>query len=282
MPDIAVLHPQLAHFVIALTIFGVLFRLVSLTGRLRFLNPAASILIIAAALFSVFSVTSGDQAHGPVERIPGAEEPLVEHEEWGERTRNLLLALAAFEVVSLAFSGSQRRERFTKAIRYSSAVLGLLAIFFVYETGEHGGELVYGFGGGVGTRIGEPEHVQNALIAGLYNAAMQDRQAGRGEEAARLFAELERRRPNDQSVRLFVIESTLRDRKDPAAALAALRGFAPGDNRNLQARVGLLKVDAFQASGQADSARALMAQLQKDFPNNGRVQRRAQELQSGR
>jgi hypothetical protein len=80
----------------------------------------------------------------------------------------------------------------------------------------------------------------------------------------------------------LAIESLLLDRKDPNAALAALRGFAAGEDAALARRVGLMKVDAFVAAAQLDSARAVMAQLQKDYPDNQRVRDRAAQLQAGR
>jgi uncharacterized membrane protein len=279
IPNLAAFHPQLAHFVIVLMVVGVAFRLVSLTGKLRFTSPAATVLLVTGALFSWVAVRSGTDAHGPVERIPGARDAVVEHEEWGERTRNLFIGIAALELLGLAFMNDRRRH-IARYVHIASALAGVVGVAFVYETGEHGGELVFAYGGGVGTRSGEAADVQNLLVAGLYNAAQQDREQGRKEDAARLIEELERRRPNDPGVRLMAIESMLQDRNDAKGALDALRGFFVDDPR-LAPRVGLLRVDAFEAAGQPDSARAVMTALQRDFPENARVKARAARLQSG-
>ncbi len=276
--DIGVYHPQIVHFVVALLFVGVILRLVSLTGRLRFTGPAAATLILVGTLASVAAVKSGDEAHGPAERIPGAREAVHEHEEWGERTRNLFLLVSLLEIGVLVLSTrGEERRKLARGVGAASAAVGLVGLFFLYETGEHGGELVYSYAGGVGTRSGEPQDVQNLLVAGLYHAAQQDREAGRKEDAARLVAELERRRPNDPSVRLIAIESMLKDRGDAAGALAALRGFAAGDNQQLRVRSGLLRVDALEAAGQPDSATALLQQLQRDFPESGAVKNRAKK-----
>jgi uncharacterized membrane protein len=283
MPDIGVFHPQIVHFVIALLVVGVIFRLISLTGRFRFTSPAATTLIVAGTLAALLAAKSGDDAHGPAERIPGARDAVVNHEEWGHRTRNLFLAIATLEIIVLILgTQGEKRQQVTRGAAIVSAGLGLIGLFFLYETGEHGGEIVYEYAGGVGTRSGDPEDVENLLIAGLYNNAIKDRAAGKGEDAARLIAELERRRPNDPEIRVLAIESLLLDRKDPNAAVAALRGFAAGDNEALLRRVGLLKVDAFVAAAQLDSARAVMAQLQQAFPDNQRVRDRAAQLQTGK
>ena len=102
MPDIASFHPQIVHFVVVLLIVGVLFRLVSFTGKVPFTNAAATTLIVFGALAAVVAVESGMQAHGPAERVPGAREAVMEHEEWGERTRNVFLVVAVLELVGLA------------------------------------------------------------------------------------------------------------------------------------------------------------------------------------
>ena len=90
-------------------------------------------------------------AHGPAERVPGAREAVQEHEHWGNRSRNILIVLAGLEALVLIWS-SHRAGRVFKLL---SAGTGLVAGFFLYETGEHGGELVYSYAGGVG-RTGDP------------------------------------------------------------------------------------------------------------------------------
>ena len=56
----AELHPQIVHVTIILALVGVLCRLVSLTGRVAFAGPAASTLLIAAAL-AVSGYTLADE-----------------------------------------------------------------------------------------------------------------------------------------------------------------------------------------------------------------------------
>src|SRR5918996_1434584 len=100
-PSFAATHPQVVHFVVALLIVGVLFRLVALSGKVKWTGPAATTLLVLGGIASWVAAKSGTAAHGPVERIPGARDAVVEHEEWGERTRNLFVVISLFELAAL-------------------------------------------------------------------------------------------------------------------------------------------------------------------------------------
>lgn len=274
MPNLAVFHPQVVHFVLGLLIVGVLFRLVALTGKLSWTGPAATALILLGTAASVVAVKSGDDAHGPVERVPGSRPTVVEHEEYGERTRNIFLVVSLLELASLAIAGKGQR-----ILRLGSAAIGLVGLWVLYETGEEGGKLVYSYAGGVGIRTGDPEDVSRLLLAGQYHQAMLDRKNGKGAEAAALISEIARRYPADTSVILMHIESTLRDLNDPAGALAALDAFVPpADNRRLVMSAGMLRVDALIAGGQKDSARAALEELMKAIPDNARLRAKLDSL----
>ncbi len=273
--SLASLHPQIVHFVIALLFGGVLFRCIALTGRAAFTGPAAAVSLLVGTLGAVLAVKSGTDAHGPVERVPGARAAVMEHEEWGERTRNIFLVVAALEIAALI----PAMQRWRMGVHVASAVVGLAGAFWLYEAGEHGGELVYAYAGGVGIRSGNPDDVGRLLVAGLYHQAMLDRQAGRTAEAAELIVQLAQRFPDDTSARLLVIESLIVDKKNGKAALAALAPFpaAPG-SRFLRLRVGLLRADAFVAAGMPDSAKVTLEAMSREFPNNHAVEERQGKL----
>jgi uncharacterized membrane protein len=278
LPDIGEFHPQIVHFVIALLFVGVGARVLSLLplpARFGFLSPAAAALIILGSVASVAAAWSGDDAHDPVERVPGARPAVQAHERWGERTRNVFIAVGLLEIVGLAL-GARAAARGVRAV---SALAGLAGLAVLYEAGEHGGDLVYEYAGGVGIHSGDTTDVTRLLVAGLYHAALKERAAGRPEQAARLMAELGRQMPGDTNVRFLLIESTFRDSKDPAAALTALDAVqvAPGDRR-LEQRVTLLRADALVASGRKDSARALIQALVAQAPNDPRLKQRLEAM----
>jgi len=273
--SLAALHPQIVHFVIALLLAGVVFRCIALTGRAAFTGPAAAVLLLVGTLGAVLAAKSGTDAHGPVERVPGSRAAVVEHEAWGERTRNIFLVVAALEIAALMPAA----RRWRRGVHLASAVVGLVGAFSLYEAAEHGGELVYAYAGGVGIRSGNPDDVGRLLVAGLYHEAMLDRKAGRTAEAAHLIGQLAQRNPNDTSARLLVIESLIVDQKDGRAALAALAHFpATPDSRFLRFRVGLLRGDAFVSAGMPDSARATLEAMSREFANNRAVEERMAKL----
>jgi uncharacterized membrane protein len=262
MPEIGYFHPQFVHFAVVLCFVGVTFRLISLTGKAPWTNQAAAALLIVGGVVAVLTAMSGQQAHGPVERIPGAAAAVTEHEEWGQNARNVLIGVALVELLAIAFS----QAAVVKGLRLLSAAGGLAGGFAIFEAAEHGGELVYEYAGGPGIRSGQSADVTHLLVAGLYNQAMADRAAGDSAGAARLIDELARRMPNDNGVRLAVIESRIKDRHDAAGALADLKALDAGDDRRVKFRKAFLTADAYKAAGHLDSARAVLEELKKGAP----------------
>lgn len=271
----AELHPVVVHVTIVLAVVGVAFRLLSFYGpAASFAGPAAIALILVSAVSSIPSAQSGIDAHGPVERVPGARPAVVEHEEWGLRARNILLGLGALELIGLAL----RRSPKVKFVRIASAVVGVAAAFAVYEAGEHGGELVYSYAGGVGLRTGDPKDVERLLVAGAYHQSQADRKAGRAADAAALIATTANRFPNDPEIQMFAAESLLLDQKNPQAAIDALNAVAPpADNRILVGRKATLQADAYEAAGDKAQAIAVLEKAVAAFPNP-RMQQRIDAL----
>ena len=282
MPTIASFHPIIVHFVIALLFVGVGFRIVSLTPWFRFTNYGATTLILIGTLAAVLAAKSGTEAHGPVERIPGARTAVQEHEEYGESARNVFLGVAALELIALGLARSASRMRYARWVHVASALVGIFGLIPLYEAGEHGGELVYSYAGGPGLRTGDPRDVERLLLAGLYNQSRVDRREHRPEAAAALVNEMVKRFPNDIEVQLLRPESLLLDTKDYPAAMAALSQIrvAPNDAR-LGARHATMRADIYLAMGRRDSARAVLSQAVTAFPRNTRLKAKLDSVSRG-
>ncbi len=274
MPDIGFYHPLIVHFAIGLVMVGVLFRWISFSGRALFTGPAAAALIFLGTAAAVAAAWSGNAAHVAVEDIPGIATAVRAHQTWGERTRNILLAVALCEGLALVLV---RRGRAQPAL-LASGVLGLVSVFCIVQTGQRGGELVYAHAGGVGIRSGDPADVGRLLLAGLYHQAQLDEKANRSADAAILMEIAARRFPSDEAVQVLAAESLLVDRHDPAAALAALsKVMVPTDERRWRFRHGWLTADALDALGQTAAAQATLRNLLAEFPDSERVRRRLEQ-----
>lgn len=279
MPNLAQFHPQIVHFAVALLLVGVAFRFVSLTGKLKWTSHAASALLLLGTVAILAAVRSGDDAHGPVERMPGLLDSVHNHEEAGELARNLFLVVAAIELLALGLATRTSAMRYVRIAHVASALAGVVGGRMLYITAEKGGELVYSFAGGPGIRSGEAIDKQRLLMAGLYHQALQDREDGKRADAARLFDEMALRLPEDVTIRLLRAESMLRDRDDAAGALAATRSVVvDSTNARLATRKASLTADIFLAMGMPDSARAVLAPVVAAFPANTRLKARLDSI----
>ena len=275
MENLGYFHPVVVHFALGLLTAGVLFRLVSLTGRAPFAGPAALSLIVLGTAAAALAVASGEAAHGPVERVPGAAAAVLAHEEWGERARTAFFVVLGAEALALVL----RRFGREKPARWLAAAVGTGALASLMYAGYLGGQLVYSYAGGVGIRTGDPADVDRLLVAAIYHRSQADRKAGRGDDAARLLEEAARRYPGDLGIQLLVAESKLLDLKDPAATVGMLSHLSvPRGERRLRLRHAFLLADALVASGQKDAARATLQTLRTDYPEDERVRRRLEEL----
>jgi uncharacterized membrane protein len=279
--DLAPLHPIVVHFAIGLLMAGVLFRLASLAGehllggRLAFAGPAACVLLLAGAVAAFGALKSGEAAEGAAEDIPGAHDAVEDHQKWANRTFWLFAVVAALEAGALVL------RRFGKAAPAvaASGLLGLGGLYLLYETGEHGGEVVYSHAGGVGTRTGDPKDVGRLLLAGLYQQAVLDRGEGRRGDAAALIETAAVRFPGDLEVQLLLAESQLEDRKDAALATTTLsRLQIPREEARLRLRHGILLVDAILASGHVEAAKATLQNLASEFPDSALVRERMRRI----
>src|SRR5258706_8403859 len=280
MPNLAAFHPQIVHFAIVLVVVGVVFRWISLTGRAAFTGPAAAVLLLAGRVAAVLAVQSGTDAHGPVERVPGARTAVQEHEEAGHWARNVFLVIAVLEIGALVFT--RRSARVAQGLTWASALVGLAGLGAIYKAGDRGGDLVYSYAGGVGIRSGDTTDVSRLLIAGLYHSAQAARTRHDSAAAAELFAEIARRFRDATTVRFLAIESLVHARNEGKGALAALARFSvPADNPRLRIRYDFLKADAFVAAGRSDSARATLERLAAQFPDNPRIKDRLAQMAQG-
>jgi len=275
MPDIGYYHPQIVHFVIAGLMLGIVFRLVSLTGKLPWTDRAATAVLLLGTLAAVFAVTSGTNTHELSERIPGAAAAVQAHEDAGKDVRNLFLFISAIEIAALI----PALAKWKKYLIMASAAVCLWGAYEVYDVGRLGGIVVYSFAGGVGERTNDTTDVNHTMVAALYNRALLDRDQKNSAGAAQEFEELARRFPNDPQIQMAYAQSLIMDKKDGAAAMAQLAKLpVPADTSRLWGRYQSTKADAFIAMGQTDSAKAILTALVAKFPQSQRLKDKLAKL----
>jgi hypothetical protein len=201
----------------------------------------------------------------------------MEHEEWGIRARNIFLAVAVLELIAAALAS--RKPQQARVFAMGAAAIGLVGVGALYEAGEHGGELVYNYAGGIGIRSGNPQDVGNLLVAGLYHQAGLDRAAGKGADGAALIDLAAARNPQNFELQLISVEWTTDVKKDPADALRRLDQMTlpVGDNR-LKIRAAMARSSALAASGNLEAAKQVLLTLKSEFPTSPQIQRRLDEL----
>jgi hypothetical protein len=201
----------------------------------------------------------------------------VDHEDAGIWARNVFLVVAVLELIALATR--RRHVNVARGALWGSALVSVFGVTALYKAGDQGGDIVYRYAGGVGTRYNDTTDVNRLYLAALYHKAQQARARHDSARAAELFGQLARQYPNDTTVRFLYIESLVRDRHNGRAALRQLADFSvpPGDRR-LRLRHGFLTADAYLADGKPDLARATLETLGRDFPDVQRIKDRLAEL----
>jgi uncharacterized membrane protein len=147
-------HPKVVHFAIAFLLVYPLLELAALLFKKEYLAKTAQIMLIIGVVSAIGAVLTGNQA-GAVAAMwedQGAMIPfgaITAHEEYANITLWFFTAILLFRTM-LVLS-----KKFYGIYRYIIVVLALIGTYFVYETGELGGDLVYKHG--VGTELKKEE-----------------------------------------------------------------------------------------------------------------------------
>lgn len=146
------LHPALVHFPIALILLGTVVAMAAVFFSRWHLPWVAAGLLVAGSLGAVAATwTGGNDAELAGEVSPRVDQILEQHEEWGERTRNLALVAAALAV---AAASTSRFRKTTLSLGIATALMALASSYAVAETGHYGGQLVYKHAVGINTAAG--------------------------------------------------------------------------------------------------------------------------------
>ncbi|WP_445664338.1 DUF2231 domain-containing protein [Fodinibius sp. AD559] len=147
------IHPILVHFPIAIILLAVLMEL------LNFFLPddwwddlKSTILYGIGAISAIVAYYSGTWAADSVFLPSQAQNVLNSHSDWALWTVWFFVGYVVLRI------GLHRYKTFDrKSIKVVVFILALPGVFLLYETGDHGAELVFGYGAGTGQLLQQEE-----------------------------------------------------------------------------------------------------------------------------
>lgn len=148
------IHPLLVHFPIVLLIAAVLFDAIRLVfKKLKWLEKSALLLYIIGTITIVVTYFTGQSAADGID-IPSKAIPAVsDHADWAEIT---LWFFIVFSVVRISIGLWIKSLK--QALTVVIVIIGFIGIYLLYQTGDHGAKLVFGYGLGTGKIITKNEH----------------------------------------------------------------------------------------------------------------------------
>jgi uncharacterized membrane protein len=154
MEFLAKIHPEVIHFPIAFLLGYALFEILGIFLKKEFLSKTAHLLLLIGVLGLIAAVLTGNQAKDVAHNLSKSGisisfKAINEHEYYANITLWFFAALLVLRTMAVI------KKRFTGMIKYSFIILSLIGSFLVYETGEHGGSLVYKHGIGTELKIME-------------------------------------------------------------------------------------------------------------------------------
>jgi uncharacterized membrane protein len=147
-------HPRVIHFAVAFISIYPLFELLALLFKKEYLDKAAHLILFIAVLSAVGAVLTGNQAE-KVASLWEEQGAIIPFGEINEHSEYANITLWFFTAILLLRTLFVIRKKYSGAFRYLIVVLAFVGLYFVYETAEHGGNLVYKYG--VGTELVKPE-----------------------------------------------------------------------------------------------------------------------------
>ncbi|MCE1188120.1 MAG: hypothetical protein LWX56_03180 [Ignavibacteria bacterium] len=165
MEFLAQFHPKIVHFPIALFITYAFLEATAVVWKKDFIRNAAFLLLGLGVLSALAALFTGNQAASMAEKWDEAGVKVISaipfqvmrhHEEWATITTWWFTGLLILRV--LVYLYIQRKNRYPQFKVFAFPIIAILALvgcYFLFETGEHGGHLVYKKG--VGTELIRPD-----------------------------------------------------------------------------------------------------------------------------
>lgn len=149
LPDWAPnIHPMIVHFPLVLLIFAALFDVAGLIlKKFTWLEKSALLLYLLGTIAAGVAFLSGRAASDGLDIPSKVISAVNNHADWAEIT---LWFFIIYTIVRLSFAFGFKLIPFAKIIVFPLVLIGLTGIYFLYNTGDRGAKLVFGYGLGTG------------------------------------------------------------------------------------------------------------------------------------
>ena len=152
MEFLAQFHPKLVHFPIALLMAYLLCEFIGGVFRKDFFSKAAHLLLLLGVLGALAAVLTGNQAEDAFDYWNKASSDILEqHQFWANLTLWYFSGLLVIRTILVL------KKKFNDMFRYIFILLAAVGAYFVFQTGEQGGKMVYTHGVGTQYKIQQME-----------------------------------------------------------------------------------------------------------------------------
>lgn len=146
MEFLAQLHPKIIHFPIAFLLVYLVLEILGAVFKKDFFSKAAHLFLFFGVLGALAAVLTGNQAEDAFK-------------EWNKTTSSILETHSTYANITLWYFTALLvirtflvlRKKFGNLFKYLFCLLGIVGAYYIYQTGEQGGEMV--FRHGVGTQF---------------------------------------------------------------------------------------------------------------------------------
>ncbi len=143
------IHPIIIHFPIVLLIVAVLFDLAGLVfKKFSWLRNSAITLYIFGTIFALIAFFTGKDAADSLTLLPQVITHLTDHADWANIT---VWFWGIFTLVRILVHFGFKNAKLLFVLPLIS--IGLVGLYFVYQTADHGAKLVFGYGLGTGNLV---------------------------------------------------------------------------------------------------------------------------------
>ncbi len=147
------IHPMVVHFPIAILILAMgLNAFAFFVSEKWWDEKKTTFIYVLGSIAAIVTYFTGRSAADTVFLPTEAQSLLTDHADWALWT---VLFFSVYAIIRIALHWFKKLEK--KSVQAVAFVLALPGLFFLFETGEYGATMVYGYGVGTGQYLEEAE-----------------------------------------------------------------------------------------------------------------------------